>query len=294
MKKIVIAGGTGFIGAYLKTKFEALQYDVVIISRQKGFINWTDERSITEALNNAEVLINLTGKSVDCRYNKKNKAEILSSRIETTKLLGKAIQQCHNPPALWINSGTATIYRHAEDRPMTETNGEIGKGFSVDVAKKWEQSFFDFQLLNTRQALLRIAIVLGYDDGVMKPLKKLVRFGLGGKQGNGNQMFSWIHIEDLYNIILFIKAHPNLEGIFNCSSPNPVNNKTLMQKLRQFMNVKISLPSPKRLLEFGAIFIKTETELVLKSRWVLPERLLNEGYTFSYPIIDDALKNLIK
>lgn len=293
MKKIVIAGGSGFIGKYLKAKFEELNYTVIIISRQKDFINWNNNDAIVSALDNSELLINLSGKSVNCRYNQKNKAEILTSRTETTKILGEAISKCANPPSLWINAGTATIYRHAEDRPMTEANEEIGEGFSVSVAKAWEKSFFDFHFTNTRQVLLRMAVVFGKDEGVMKPLKNLVRFGLGGKQGSGNQMFSWIHIEDLYQIILFLKEHNNLNGIFNCSSPNPINNKTLMQKLKHFMKAKIGLPSPKWLLEFGAIFIKTETELVLKSRWVLPERLLHEGYVFLYPAIDDALNDLI-
>lgn len=293
MKKIVIAGGTGFIGTYLKTKFEALGYTVIIISRQEKFANWNNVTGMIEALNNAEMLINLAGKSVNCRYNEKNKREILVSRTETTKALGEAIQQCTIPPKLWINAGTATIYRHAEDRPMTEANGETGTGFSVEVAKAWEKSFFNFHLKDTRQVLLRIAITLGRNEGVMKPLQNLVRFGLGGRQGSGNQMFSWIHIEDLFSIILFIKDRKDLNGIFNCSSPNPVCNKIFMEKLRHQMHVKVGLPSPVWLLKMGAVFIKTETELVLKSRWVLPDRLLKEGYTFLYPSLENALINLI-
>lgn len=264
--KIVIAGGSGFIGKYLKEKFEQSSYKVFIISRQQGFVNWSDGAAITNALEDAELLINLAGKSVDCRYNEKNKREIFSSRTETTKSLGEAIQRCNHPPKLWINAGTATIYRHAEDKAMTEATGEIGKGFSVEVAKAWEKSFFDFHLNTTRQVLLRIAIVLGKDEGVMKPFTNLVRFGLGGKQGSGNQMFSWIHIEDLYRIILFLKEQEKLKGIFNCAAPNPITNKTFMQKLRKAMHVKFGLPSPKWLLEAGAVIIKTETELILKSR----------------------------
>jgi len=293
-KKIVIAGGTGFIGKYLTKRFHENGDEVVIISRNKSHINWNNEKALIAALEHADVLINLAGKSVDCRYNEKNKREILLSRTETTKALGEAIIKCNNPPSLWINSSTATIYRHAEDRPMTENSGEIGKGFSVEVAKAWEESFFNFHLNNTRQILLRIAIVLGKDEGVMKPFTNLVRFGLGGKQGNGNQMFSWIHIEDLFNIILFLIKHKELSGIFNCAAPNPINNKTFMKKLRAAMHTKIALPSPKWLLELGAIIIKTETELILKSRWVFPERLLNEGYQFKYLTIDEVLKDLVK
>lgn len=293
-KKIVIAGGTGFVGKYLKQKYKALGYNVIIISRQKEHINWDDQIAITAALENSIMLINLAGKSVDCRYNKKNKKAIFDSRIDTTKMLGNAILNCKNPPALWINSSTATIYRHAQDRPMTENKGEIGSGFSVDVATNWEKTFFGFNLTGTRQVVLRMAIVLGKDGGVIQPLKNLVRFGIGGKQGSGNQMFSWIHIEDVFNIIEFTRQHDEVSGVLNTSAPNPVKNKSLMQLLRNNMNVKIGLPIPKWLLEIGAVIITTETELILKSRWVIPERLVHAGFQFKYPDLDRALKNILK
>jgi uncharacterized protein (TIGR01777 family) len=292
-KKIVIAGGTGFIGKYLAAQFRKLGFEVIIISRQKDSVHWNDNERIINALEGSIMLINLAGKSVDCRYNEKNKKEILKSRIETTKALGEAILQCNHPPELWINSSTATIYRHAEDRCMTESNGEIGQGFSVEVAKGWEQALFSFQLPQTRQVALRMAIVLGNNGGVMKPLKSLVRFGLGGKQGSGKQMFSWLHIEDLFNIILFLQSNKELEGVFNCSSPNPINNKALMKVLRRMMKAKIGLPSPEWLLKIGAVIIKTEPELVLKSRWVIPEKLLQAGYVFNYPTIELALTNIL-
>src|SRR5690606_20244345 len=191
--------------------------------------------------------------------------------VATTTILGESILACNTPPQLWINSSTATIYRHADDRPMTEENGEIGTGFSVDVATAWEQTFFSFKLPQTRQIALRIAIVVGKGGGVMTPYRNLVRFGLGGVQGTGNQKFSWIHVEDLFQIILFLRDREDLNGIFNCSSPSPVSNRELMKQIRRVMNVPFGLPAPKWLLELGAVLIKTETELVLKSRWVLPE-----------------------
>ncbi|MEO5941934.1 MAG: TIGR01777 family oxidoreductase [Ferruginibacter sp.] len=292
-KKIVIAGGTGFVGKYISEKFQNEGYEIKIISRQKEHINWTNEVAIAEALENSELLINLAGKSVDCRYNEKNKKEIYDSRINTTKQLGEAILKCQQPPTLWINASTATIYRHAEDRPMTEANGEIGKGFSVNVATNWEKTFFDFHLQNTRQVALRMAIILGKDGGVIKPFTNLVKFGLGGIQGNGNQMFSWIHIEDVYRIILFILENKKLSGFFNTSAPNPITNKTLMSSFRKVLHKSFGLPSPKWLLKIGAVIIKTETELILKSRWVIPERLQNEGYIFKYEKIDNALNNII-
>lgn len=294
MKKVVLAGGTGFIGEYFEKKFKELGYEVNIISRQKQHISWEDKLRIIEALEDTELLINLAGKSVNCRYNEANKNEIMNSRIRTTTLLGEAIQACNNPPAIWMNSSTATIYRHAEDRPMTEEKGEIGSGFSVKVATNWEKSFFAFDLPKTRQISLRIAIVLGKDGGVIIPYRNLVRFGLGGVQGKGNQKFSWIHIEDLFKIVYFLKDKEELSGVFNCSSPQPVSNRELMKLLRKTMNVPFGLPSPKWMLEIGSLLIKTETELVLKSRWVLPDRLEREGYKFTYKTLDKTLQDILR
>ncbi|MGN1385728.1 MAG: TIGR01777 family oxidoreductase [Bacillus sp. (in: firmicutes)] len=293
MKKVILAGGTGFIGQYFMKRFSKLGYEVKIISRQSAHISWEDQDSIIETMEGSELLINLAGKSVNCRYNEANKNAILESRTKTTALLGDCILACSNPPKLWINSSTATIYRHAEDRPMMEERGEIGSGFSVDVATSWEKTFFDFSLPETRQIALRIAIVLGKDGGVMTPYRNLAKFGLGGIQGNGRQKFSWIHIEDLFQAILFLKNREDLNGVFNCSSPYPVSNRELMTTLRQKMNIPFGLPSPKWLLEFGAVFIRTETELVLKSRWVVPERLQREGYTFIFPTLDETFQDIL-
>jgi uncharacterized protein (TIGR01777 family) len=290
--KIVIAGNTGFTGKYLTQKFIHAGFTVVGISRQSPNIPWNDQTAIIEALEDADMLLNLAGKSVDCRYNEKNKKEIFDSRIDTTQALGEAILKCKSPPKLWINSSTATIYRHAEDRPMTESTGEIGEGFSVNVAINWEKTFFNFTLPRTRQIALRMAIVLGKNGGVMSPLTRLVRSGLGAKQGNGRQMFSWIHIEDLFRILQFLRKKENLSGIFNTSAPGPVKNKVLMQTLRKKLHIAFGLPLPKWLLELGAVLIKTETELILKSRWVIPEKLTQEGYVFKYPNLSAALSNL--
>lgn len=293
MKKVVLAGGTGFVGQDFAQRFKKLGYEVLIISRQPGHIAWEDSDGIRQALEGAEMLINLAGKSVNCRYTNENRRIILESRTSTTRILGESILECDLPPELWINSSTATIYRHAEDRPMTEKEGEIGSGFSVDVAKAWEQAFFEFSLPSTRQIALRIAIVLG-KGGVMEPLTNLVRFGLGGSQGPGTQQFSWIHIEDLFRMVLYLQQHPELEGVFNASSPHPVTNRQLMESLRRHMGVRIGLPSPRWMLEVGARFIRTETELVLKSRWVIPERIEQEGFTFIYDTLDTALDEILR
>lgn len=293
MKKLIIAGSTGFVGKYLIMRFTSYGYNVVTISRNYADIIWEDFNGIKNALEDADLLINLAGKSVNCRYNETNKAEIFSSRTETTETLGKAILQCQNPPRLWINASTATIYRHAIDRPMTEKNGEIGTGFSVEVAQKWEKSFFDFQLQNTRQVALRMAIVLGADGGVMTPFENLVKFGLGGKQGNGKQMFSWIHVEDLFQIIQFVETESEIKGVINCSAPEPVTNEDFMRIFREVKNIPIGLPSLTWMLKIGALIIGTETELLLKSRWVLPEKLINEGFKFEFPTIESALQDIL-
>ncbi|MBT2284818.1 TIGR01777 family oxidoreductase [Paenibacillus polymyxa] len=292
MKKVVLAGGTGFVGQDFAQRFKKLGYEVLIISRQPGHIAWEDRARIIEALEEAEMLINLAGKSVNCRYTDENRKVIMESRTRTTRILGEAVLACNHPPELWINSSTATIYRHAEDRPMTEKEGEIGSGFSVDVAKAWEQAFFEFSLPSTRQIALRIAIVLG-EGGVMVPMTNLVRFGLGGSQGAGTQQFSWIHIEDLFGMVIYLQEHPHLSGVFNASSPHPVTNRELMARLREQMGVRIGLPSPRWMLELGARFIQTETELVLKSRWVIPERMEREGFTFTYGTLDAALAEIL-
>lgn len=293
MRKVILAGGTGFIGTYFEKRFKELGFDVLIISRQANHISWEDRTGIVEALEGSELIVNLAGKSVNCRYNVKNKREIMESRVSTTTILGECILACEKPPKVWMNASTATIYRHAEDRPMTEENGEIGSGFSVDVATNWEETFFQFDLPTTRQVALRTSIVLGKDGGVMTPYRNLAKFGLGGVQGSGKQMFSWIHVEDVFQIVMFLYERNELEGVVNCTSPNPITNQAFMKAVRETIGVKIGLPSPKWLLEIGAVLIRTETELVLKSRWVVPERLVKAGYSFAFPTIEETLKDVL-
>ncbi len=301
MGKIILAGGSGFIGQALAKRFTAQGDEVVVLSRHaapaaKGVttLNW-DGRTLgdwTEALEGAELLINLAGKSVDCRYNDKNKKAILDSRIDPTRVLGQAVRQAQQPPRLWINSSTATIYRHAEDRPMDEEKGEIGNGFSVNVATAWEKAFFENEMPKTRKVALRSAIVLGKEGGVFIPFKNLVRLGLGGIQGNGRQMFSWVHEEDFFGIIRFIQKG-SLDGVVNVSAPNPLPNQEVMKIFRKVLGMPIGLPLPEWLLTVGAWLIQTETELLLKSRWVVPLRLLREGYRFKYPDLQEALISLL-
>ncbi|MFT4523315.1 MAG: hypothetical protein ACI8ZN_002268 [Bacteroidia bacterium] len=292
--KIVIAGGNGFIGSYLAKGFEEVGKTVILINRRIDQnlsyhqVLWSNRNQIAEACSGAQVVINLAGKSVDCRYTDKNKEEIMLSRTETTQMLGEIISAASNPPEVWINSSTATIYRNSMDCAMTETSGELGHGFSVEVAKAWEHSFTSFKLSHTRQIILRTAIVLGKDGGALKPLNALTKLGLGGKQGSGKQMVSWIEMEDVYRAISFLIKHKS-SGIYNLSAPYPINNQHFMREIRKANRISFGLPTPTWLLKIGAFFIRTEAELLLKSRWVIPQRLLDAGFNFKYPTIEDAL-----
>ncbi len=302
MKKIVIAGGTGFLGKMLSEHFANLNYEVVVLSRSEhkpvgniSFVKW-DGENLTDwrkELEGAKALINLCGKSVDCRYTQNNKKLIYDTRLNSTKVLGKAIESCKTPPEVWINSSSATIYRHSEDRDMDENTGEIGTGFSVDVCQKWESTFFRSITPNTRKVALRIAIVLGKNGGALQPLKNLTRIGFGGRQGSGDQYFSWIHEEDFINAVNFVLDNEELSGVFNVSSPNPVKNTQFMKALRKVLKAPFGMPMPKWMLEMGALIIRTETELILKSRRVVPQKLLEKGYKFQFAKLDNALSNLL-
>ncbi|GGN94291.1 TIGR01777 family oxidoreductase [Saccharibacillus kuerlensis] len=292
--KIVLAGATGFIGRALQKRYAEKGYDLRMISRRTGDISWNDHAEMTNALNGAALLVNLAGRSVNCRYNEHNKREIMNSRTETTHALGEAVMSCYNPPELWINSGTATIYRDARDRPMTEEDGELGSGFSVEVAKAWEEAFFSSSTPATRKAVLRISIVLGRGGGVMTPYINLVRFGLGGHQGPGDQRFSWVHLEDLCRMIEFLEERKDLSGIFNASAPEQVTNAEQMKIMREAYGRRLGLPAPAWMLEVGAVAIRTETELILKSRWVAPERMLREGFQFRYPTLREAMAEIAR
>ena len=312
--RIVLAGASGFIGRYLVDAFRADGATVSLIGRHGPDATWDDAPAIAALVDGADVVINLAGKSVNCRYNPRNRAEIFRSRLDTTRAIGAAIAAAKKPPVLWLNSSTATIYRHAEDRAMTESTGEIGTGFSVSVATAWEQAFFELPLPRTRRVALRMAIVLG-DGSVMPPLTRLARFGLGGAQldgrwfstaarraagtfhefraRGGRQRFSWVHIADVLGVIQFLVKHDEIDGVVNVSSPNPTDSRGFMATLRRVLGVRLGIPTPRFVLELGSMVIRTETELVLKSRWVVPERLLAAGYRFEYPELEPALREIL-
>lgn len=302
MNKIVIAGGTGFLGTCLIDHFSKDENELTVLTRgvtrterNIRYVHWDGKTVETwaTALEGADVLINLNGKSVDCRYTEKNKALIYSTRLDSTRALGQAILRSKNPPKLWINSASATIYRYSLDKEMDEYTGEIGSGFSVDVCQKWEATFNQFDTPRTRKVLIRTGIVLGKNGGPMKPLRMLTRFGLGGKQGPGIQYFSWLHEDDFVGIIDFVMKNSSLSGVYNVTAPTPIQNEQLMSSLRAALKVPVGIPLPKWLLEIGAVIIGTETELVLKSRRVIPKKLMEAGYQFKYADIRMALNDLV-
>ncbi|MGW9632313.1 epimerase [Agromyces sp. NPDC055520] len=316
MTRVVIAGASGFIGRALVAHFRARGDEVVTIGRgREADAAWHEPAALARLIDGSGMLVNLAGRSVNCRYTPANRAEIMRSRVETTAALRTAVAAAAAPPRVWFNSSTATIYRHAEDRPMTERDGEIGTGFSVEVAKAWEREFFAGALPSTRRVALRIAIVLG-DGSVMRPLALLARFGLGGPQldgrwpstrarraagthhefraRGGRQRFSWVHLDDLAGIIDFLAERPDLDGVVNVSAPNPTDNRTLMRAIRRLLRMPFGMPAWRWMLELGSAVIRTETELVLKSRWVVPERLLEAGYEFANPDLEPALRSILK
>lgn len=297
MSRVVIAGASGFMGKHFVERFRADGDEVITVGRSGADVAWGDTAALEAALEGADLLLNLAGKSVNCRYTEKNKAAIFSSRLLTTGELGRAVEAVANPPKLWLNSSTATIYRHADDRPQTDDEGQIGEGFSVNVATAWEREFFAHHREGVRQVALRMAIVLGRGSA-LSPLLLLTRFGLGGSQiggktAGGKQMFSWIHIDDVYRAIRFIQNDSDLEGHVNVSSPNPVRNVQLMATLRRILGVPFGIPLYRWMLEVGSFVIKSETELLLKSRWVVPTTLLAEGFEFEHPELEEAVRDII-
>jgi len=307
---IVIPGGSGQVGTILARHLHAQGHHVIVLARNKYTVPWQvivwDGTSLGDwaaTLDGADVLINLSGRSVNCCYTTKNRAEIKESRTATTRLLGRAISQLARPPRLWMNASTATIYRHALDRAMDEATGEIGGKecglpsawrFSIDVATAWEYSFFSANTPNTRKIALRSAMMMSPEEGgIFDQFLRLVRFRLGGSAGSGKQFVSWIHDKDFLRSIDYLIAHQELDGPINLAAPNPLTNCEFMQALRQAAGIEIGLPSTRLMLEVATFFHRTETELILKSRRVIPARLLQSGFNFRFPHWESAARDLV-
>lgn len=308
--KIVIAGGSGQVGTVLARHFHQRGDNVTVLSRSLERTPWQtqlwDGRTLSSwlaTLDGSDVLINLAGRSVNCRYNAQNRKAIIDSRVQSTKVLHQALQKLVRRPPVWLNASTATIYRHALDRPMDETTGELGGGepeapdtwkFSIKVAKAWEEAFFSEETPGTRKVALRSAMTFSPDrDGVFDVFLKLVRHGMGGTNLPGTQFVSWIHDVDFIRAVEFLIATPSLSGPVNLASPNPLPNREFLSILRNAWGTRVGLPTTRWMLEVGTFLLRTESELVLKSRRVVPGRLLDAGFTFSYPTWSQAAEDLV-
>jgi uncharacterized protein len=312
--RIVIPGGTGQVGRLLARHFHECGHDVIVLSRHvvaAGAVPWRtvewngrDPGDWVQEIDGADVVINLAGRSVNCRYTAANRREIKESRVLSTRAVGQAIAQATQPPVLWMNASTATIYGHASDRAMDEATGQLGGNepgapetwnFSIDVATSWEHEFFAASTPRTRKVALRSAIVMTPDrGGALSILLRLVRFGLGGQAGTGSQFVSWIHDQDFTRALEFLIVQDHLTGCINVCSPNPLPNRDFMRGLRQAWGTPIGLPASRWMLEIAAFFLRTETELLLKSRRVVPQRLLQAGFEFQYPDWRAAAQNLVE
>jgi uncharacterized protein (TIGR01777 family) len=303
--KVVIAGGSGFLGQALAESLIGDGYEVTILSRKKkdasnyfGEMVYWDAQTIgewCEELEGALALYNLTGRSVDCRYTQKNKDLILHSRLDATKVLGEAVTACQEPPPVWLNASTATIYddRRGNLPPHDEDSTGDAKGFSEEVGRAWEKVFFESAQEGVRQLAMRISIVLGEGGGAFPVMRRLTRLGLGGWQGPGSQWISWLHIDDWVGIAKFLMINEQLAGPVNLASPNPVTNAQFMRSMRQeFAPLGIGFPAPTPAIFIGAIFLGTAPELVLKSRKVISKKLKEANYSFSFSEIISAVQSL--
>lgn len=318
-QRAVLAGASGFVGPPLAEEFAARGYEIARIGRRGPDARWDSPARIAELVDGADLLVNLAGRSVGCRYTDRNRDEIYASRIDTTQALHHAVAAATRPPRLWLNASTATIYRHATDRPQTEADGELGSGFSVDVARDWERTFFAGELPRTRRVALRMAIVLG-DGPALQMLARAARLGLGGPQldgrwfahdryrgigpnataaapphgpTHGRQKFSWIHLQDLLGAIHFLDEHEEMDGPVNLAAPSTSTNAELMASLRRAVGAPVGISAPRWLLEPGMLVLRQESELILKSRWAIPEKLLAAGFTFRWNELPEAVTDLV-
>ena len=307
--KIVIPCGSGRVGTILARAFHGDGHEVVILSRKPAKVPWRvvewDAQTLgswTNELEGADAVINLTGYSVNCRYNEKNRRLIKESRVKSIQILGNAIAKVVHPPRIWLQASTATIYAHRYDAPNDELTGILGGSepnapdtwrFSIDVATAWERALNETKTPYTRKVLLRSAMTMSPDrGGVFDTLLTLVRYGLGGHSGDGRQYVSWIHDHDFIRAVYWIIEHDELEGPVNLAAPNPIPNSEFMRTLQAVWGIPFGLPATAWMLEVGTFFLRTESELILKSRRVIPSRLIKWGFAFQFPTWREAAHDL--
>lgn len=309
--KVILPGGTGQVGSILSRWFQRNGHEVVVLGRNPGKAAWRTVRwdaatqgEWSRELDGADVVINLAGRSVNCRYTDANRQAIMRSRVESTRAVGEAIAGARRPPRLWIQASTATIYAHRFDAPNDEATGQIGGNepgapeawrFSIDVAQSWEREVDNAKVPYTRTVKLRSAVILSPDrGGIFDTLLWLVRIGLGGTAGSGRQYVSWVHDADFIRAVDWIIDHDDVDGIVNLAAPHPLPNEAFMRELRAAWGARIGLPAAEWMLKIGAFLMRTETELVLKSRRVVPGVLLQRGFTFEFPTWREAAVDLCR
>ena len=309
--RIVIPGGSGQVGTVLARHLHGAGNEVTVLSRSPAPAAWRTLRwdgasldpAWTHTFEDADAIIHLSGRSVNCRYSAANRRQIINSRVQPTLLVGRAIEQAARPPKLWMNASTSTFYRDAYDRPQDEFTGELGGSeagmpdtwnFSIDVARRWEEAFYASNTPGTRKIALRSSMTMSPDEGgVFSVLLRLVRFGLGGTQGSGKQFVSWIHDLDYCRATDFLIAHTEIVGPVNLTAPNPLPNREFLRELRRAWGTTSGLPATQWMLEIGAFFLRTETELILKSRRAVPSVLEANGFEFDFPQWPEAAADLV-
>jgi uncharacterized protein len=305
-RRIILAGGSGFLGTALARKFRANGDEIIVLTRSARQLSdgvkevFWDAKNLGEwapLFDGADAVINLTGKSVDCRYTEKNRRAIIDSRVDSTRVVGQAIARCSKPPRVWLNAGSATLYKHqfnhaADESGETGATPEAKDEFSIEVIRQWENALNYAVTPATRKVALRITMVFGLGAGVFPVLRRLARFGLGGKMASGKQYVSWIHEEDFCRAVEWLIAHEELSGPINLAAPNPLTNAEMMRLVRKTCGVPFGLPATQWMLEIGAFFLRTETELIIKSRRVVPGKLMTSGFQFHFPQLENALRNL--
>ena len=304
-------GGSGQVGTLLARAFHRDGHEVVVLSRRPRNQPWRvvgwDGANLDgwlKELDGCQAVINLTGRSVNCRYTAANRKEILDSRVLSTRVLGQAVAKVSQPPRVWLQASTATIYAHRYDAPNDEATGILGGNepdapdtwnFSIDVARSWERTFDEVVAPRTRKVALRSAMTMSPDKGgVFAALLGLVRCGFGGRFGDGRQYVSWIHHRDFVAAVHWLIEHDAVSGIVNVAAPGPLPWMEFMRILREAAGVPFGLPASKWMLEAGAFFMRTETELILKSRRVVPGRLIDHGFTFEFPTWNEAARDLCR
>lgn len=299
--KVILAGGSGFLGEALASFLTKKGYEIVILTRgssherqQIRYVHWDGVTlgDWAQEVDGSLAVVNFTGKSVNCIYTKKNQEEILRSRLDSVAVLTDAVLACANPPSVFIQAGSLAIF--GDTKQVCDEDAPHGTGFSVDVCEQWEKAFFERELARTRKVLLRIGFALGKNGGALEPLVKLASYRLGGTVGSGDQYISWLHIDDLNEMFLAAIEDEKISGILNATGPQPVTNKEFMKTLRKVLNKGWAPPAPAPLVRLGAyVIMKTEPDLALTGRNCIPKKFMDHGFSFTHTNLEAALRNLI-